>query len=152
MSKWYIITLHHAITVYNDMFYHMDGVMRALAKKKTQLKRDLYYSMKFMWQKLSKYYPKVTNARGMLLIAAHILDPFWKLRCCRKWDNGMDIYPEDETSYTTQCQEALLKDVENAYCAKHQYWLVTLPESIPNNNLISSAMVSRSHQTSCDQY
>jgi hypothetical protein len=36
MSKQHIITLHHDITVYNDMFDHMDGVMRALAKKKTE--------------------------------------------------------------------------------------------------------------------
>jgi hypothetical protein len=32
MSKRHTVTLHHIITVYNDMFDHMDGVMRALAK------------------------------------------------------------------------------------------------------------------------
>jgi hypothetical protein len=36
MSKRHTVTLHHVITVYNDMFDHMDGMMRALAKKKTQ--------------------------------------------------------------------------------------------------------------------
>jgi len=35
MSKRHTVTLHHVITVYNDVFDHMDGVMRALAKKKT---------------------------------------------------------------------------------------------------------------------
>jgi len=56
MSKRHTITLHHDITVYNDMFGHMDGVMRALAKKKTQWKEDLFFAVKCAWQKLSKYY------------------------------------------------------------------------------------------------
>jgi len=40
----------------------------------------------------------------MLIITAHILDPFRMLRSCRKWDMGIDITPEDETSYTNQYQ------------------------------------------------
>ena len=36
MSKWHTVTLHHIITVYNDMFDHMDGIMQALGKMKTQ--------------------------------------------------------------------------------------------------------------------
>ena len=32
----------------------------------------------------------------------------------------MDINPGDETSYTTQSQEAFLKYVENEYCAKQR--------------------------------
>jgi len=36
MLKRYTVTLHHVITVYNDMFDHINGVMRALAKMKTQ--------------------------------------------------------------------------------------------------------------------
>jgi hypothetical protein len=113
MSKRHTVTLHYVITVYNDMFDHMDGVMRALAKKKTQWKEDLFFAVKCAWQKLSKYYTEVTPMTGMLLITAHILDPFRKLRSFRKWDKGMDINPEDETSYTTQYQEACLKYVEN---------------------------------------
>jgi len=35
MSKRHTVTMHHVITVYNDMFNHMDGIMRALAKNKT---------------------------------------------------------------------------------------------------------------------
>jgi hypothetical protein len=57
---------------------------------------------------------------GMLRISAVILDPFRKLGSFRKWHKGMDINPEDETSYTTQDQKAFLKYVENEYCAKHQ--------------------------------
>jgi hypothetical protein len=36
MSKRHTVTLHHVITVHNDMFDNMDGMMQALAKKKTQ--------------------------------------------------------------------------------------------------------------------
>jgi len=32
----------------------------------------------------------------------------------------MDINPKDETSYTTQYQEAYLNYMENEYCAKHR--------------------------------
>ena len=94
--------MHDDITVYNDMFDHMDGMMRAFAKKKTQWKEDLFFAVKLAQQKLYKYYTEVTPTTGMRLISAHILDPFRKLQTCRKWDKGMDINPEDETSYTTQ--------------------------------------------------
>jgi len=89
---------------------------------------------------------------GKLLISAHIPDPFQKLRLFRKWDNGMDINPEDETSYTTQYQEAFLKYVEKKYCAKHRYLPVTESKNLPNNNLSFSAMASRSAQCSYDPY
>ena len=36
MSKRYKVTLPHVITVYNDMFDHMDSIMCSLAKKKTE--------------------------------------------------------------------------------------------------------------------
>jgi hypothetical protein len=97
----------------------MDSVMRALAKKKTPSKEDLFFPLKLARQKLSKHYAEMTPTTGMLLISAHILDPFRKLRSFRKWEKGMDINPKDETSYTTQYQEAFLKYVENEYCAKH---------------------------------
>jgi len=54
MSKRHTVTLHHIITVYNDMFDHMDGVMQALAKKKTPWKEDLFFAVKLARQKLSK--------------------------------------------------------------------------------------------------
>jgi len=97
------------------MFDHMDGVMQALAKKKTQWKEDLFFAVELGRQKLSNYCAKVTPTTGILRISAHILDPFRKLRWSRKWDQGMDIYPQDETSYTTQYQEAFLKYKENEY-------------------------------------
>jgi len=152
MSKRHTVTLHHVITVYNDMFTQMDGVMRALAKKKTQWKEDLYFAVKFARQKLSKYYTEVTPMTGMLLISAHILDPFRELQLFKKWDKGMDIHPEDKTSYTTQYKGAFLKYVENEYCAKHRHLPVTKPESILNNNRFPSAMASGSGQSSYDPY
>jgi len=108
MSKRHTVTWHHVITVYNDMFDHMEGMMRALAKKKTQWKDNLFFAVKLAQQKLSKYCAEVTPTTGILLISAQILDPFQKLRSFRKWDKEMDINPEDETSYTTQYQEAFL--------------------------------------------
>ena len=84
MSKRHAVTLHHVITVYNDMFDQMDGVMRAFAKKNTQWMEDLFFAVKLARQKFSKYYAEVTPTTGMLLISAQILDPFRKLRLFRK--------------------------------------------------------------------
>jgi hypothetical protein len=134
------------------MFDHMDGVMRALAKKKTRWKEDLFFAVKLAQQKLSKYYSEVTPSTGMLLISAQILDPFMKLRLFRKWDKGMDIDPEDETSYTAQYQEAFLKNVKNEYCAKHQCVPVNKLETVPSSNLVPSATASGSNQSSFDPY
>jgi len=89
---------------------------------------------------------------GLLLIAADNLDPFRKLRLFRKWNKGMDINPDDETFYTTQYKEAFLKNVENKYYTRHQHVLVTKPETILNNNLVSSWMAFRSGQYSYDPY
>jgi len=152
MSKRHTVTLYHVITVYNDMFDHMDGVMRALAKKKTQWKEDLFFAVKLARQKLSKYYVEVTPTTGMLLISTHILDPFRELRSFRKWDKGMDIYPEDETFYTTQYQEAFLKYVDNEYCAKHCHMPVNKLKTVPSSNLVPSATASESYQLSFDPY
>ena len=78
---------------------------------------DLVFTVKLAWQKLSKYYAEVTPTTGMLRMSAHILNHFWKLQSFRKWDKGMDINPEDHSSYTTQYQEAFLGYVGNEYCA-----------------------------------
>jgi len=130
----------------------MDGVMRALAKKKTQWKEDLFFTVKLARQKLSKYYAEVTPTKGMHLISAHILDPFPKLRSFSEWGKGMDINPEDETSYTTHYQEAFLKYVENENCAKYRHVPVNKLESVPSNNLLPSATASGSCQSSFDPY
>jgi hypothetical protein len=53
--------------------------MQALAEKKTRWKEDLFCTLKFAGQKLSKYYSELTPELGMLLIALHILDLFQKL-------------------------------------------------------------------------
>jgi hypothetical protein len=112
-----------------------------LAKKKTPWKEDLLFAVKLARKKLSKF-----------LIAAHILDPFRKLRSYRKWDKGMDINPEDETSYTTQYQEAFLKYVENEYCAKHRCVPGNKLETVPTSNLVPSATASGSDRSSFDPY
>jgi hypothetical protein len=88
----------------------------------------------------------------MLLISTHILDPFRKLQSFRKWDKGMDINPQDETFYTTQYQEAFLRNVLNEYCAKHRHVPVNKVEMVLSSNLVLSAMTSRSYQSSVDPY
>jgi len=64
----------------------------------------------------------------------------------------MDINPEDETSYTTQYQEAFLKYVENEYCTKHRRVPVNKLETVPSSNLVPFATASRSYQSSFDPY
>jgi len=152
MSKRHMVTLHHNMAVYNDMFDHMDGIRQAVAKKKIQWKEDLYFAVKFARHMLSKCYAEVTAMLAMVLISAHILDLFQMLQSLRQWDKGMDIHPEDKTSYTTQYQEAFLKYVENAHCAKHTDLPVIEPKAVLSNNLVSSAMPSRTGESSSDQY
>jgi len=139
MSKRHTVSLHHIIRVNNDMCDHIDGVMGSLPKEVTQWKRDLFFPVKLARQKLCKYYAQVTPLKGMLLISAHILDPFRKLGSFRKWDKGMDKTTEDETSYTTQNQEAFLKYVQNEYSAKHQRVPINKLERLPSSNLIPSS-------------
>ena len=150
MSKRHTVTLHHVITVDNDMFDHMDGVMRPLARKKTRWKEDLFFAVKSARPKLSKYYAVVTLTTGKRLISAHILDPFRKLRLFRKWDKEIDINPEDETSYTIQYKEAFLKYVENEYHAKHWRVQVNNVEKIMSSDLVPSEMASAAWQLSFD--
>ena len=108
--------------------------------------------MKLARQELSKYYAKVTPMTGMLRISPHNLDPFRKLRSFRKWEKWMDINPEDETSYTTQYQEACMENVENEYCAKHRSGADNKLETVLSNNLLLSATASASYQWSFDPY
>jgi hypothetical protein len=138
MSKWHTDTRHHVIKVYNDMFDHMDGVMRGLGKKKTQWKEELLFAVKCGRQKRPKSYSEVTPTAGLLLISEHILDPFRKLRLFRTWEKGMYLNPDDEGSYTTQYQKAFLKYVENEYCAKHRQLSVNKPERYVSNNPFST--------------
>jgi len=134
------------------MFDHMDGIMQALARKQTEWNEDLFFAVKLARQKLSKYFAEVTPTTGMLLISAHISNSFCKLRSFQKWDKGIDINPEDETSYTTQFKEAPLKYVENEYCAKHQCVPVNEPGNVPSSNLVPSTKALASSQLSFDPY
>jgi len=109
MLTRHTVTLHYVIIVYNDMFDHIDGIMRAWPKKKTQRNEDLFFAVKFTRQKLFEDYPDVTSTTGMRLISTHILDHFRKLPSFTKWDEVMYITPEEETFYTNQYQEAFLK-------------------------------------------
>jgi hypothetical protein len=92
--------------------------MQALADMLTQWKEDLYFAIKCVRQKLSKYYSEVTATSGLFPNSAHILDSFQELLSFRKWDKGMDINPDYETSYSTQYHQAFLMYVENQYCVK----------------------------------
>lgn len=106
MSKKHTVTLHHVFTLYNVMFDYMDGVMKVLAKMKSQCEEELYLAVKLARQTLSTFNPDVTPTTGALLTSAHLLDPFQTLQSVRKWDKGMDINPDDNTSYITQYQKA----------------------------------------------
>jgi len=64
----------------------------------------------------------------------------------------MDINPEDETSHTTQYQEAVLKYVEHEYCARQWGMPVNELETSLSNKLIPSATASGSSQSSFDSY
>jgi len=134
------------------MFDHMDGVMRHFSKKKSQWKEDSYFSVMFAWQTLSNYYAEFTATTEMVLISAHILHSDQMLWSFRKWDDGLDINPEDDTFYTIQNQEAFLMYVENEYWDKHRCLPSIEPETIPSNSLSSSATDSRSGQSSSDIY
>jgi len=130
----------------------MDGVMRALGKKKTTWKEDLFLAVKLARHKLSKYNSEVTPLTSLLLISAHILAHFRKLGSFRKWDKAMNINPGDKTSDTTQCQETFLKYDENEYCAKDRRVLANKHESSTGNNLTPSKTVLGSCQSFFDPY
>jgi len=55
---------------------------------------------------------------------------------------AMDIHPEDDTSYTTKCQEAFLKYLENKYCAKHRQMSGITSGNVPHRDIFPSAPVS----------
>jgi len=150
MLKRHTVALHYIIIDCNDMLDHIDGVMRALAKKKSQWKEDLYFAAKVLRPKLSKYYAEVTPTAGMLLISAHILETSNKLRSFRNWDKVMDINPEDETFHTTKYQESFLKYVLTKYCAKHRLMSVISPYNVLHSSIIPSAKASGFDQSSFD--
>jgi len=84
--------------------------------------------------------------------SAHIVDCFWKLYSFTKWDKGMQIHADGETSDRTQRHEAFLMYVENEYSVKHGHVPVMKPKIIQSNNLFPSATASGSGQFSCNSY
>jgi hypothetical protein len=75
----HMVTIHHNLTLYNDMFDHMDSVVGALDHTKTKWKEDSFFTVKFVRQKMFKYYTEITSTSGMALISAHMVDSFRKL-------------------------------------------------------------------------
>jgi hypothetical protein len=118
----------------------------------TQWKDDLFFAVNFAGQKHSKNYTEETTIMRMLLISAQILNPFRKLELFRKCNKAMANDPEDEISYTTQYQEAILKYAENEYYAKHRCGPVNKVKTVPSSNLLPSAIASGSYQTFFDPY
>ena len=108
--------------------------------------------MKDARQKLHNYYAEVPPTTGVLLISVHILDLFQKLHSFMKWDNTIDINPEDETSNTTQYQEDFLKYVGIEYFANHRRMSVINPKTVLHSNIFPSAKASEFGQSSFDSY
>jgi len=54
MSNRHTVTLHDIISLSNDMNDNMDGIIRWLAKKMTQSKEHLYFTVKIVRQNVSK--------------------------------------------------------------------------------------------------
>jgi hypothetical protein len=66
---------------------------------------------------------------------------------------ALDNNPEDKTSYSIQYQDACLKYLEKRkYCAKHGRVPVAMDENTPNIDFSSSAIASRSGQSSYVPY
>jgi len=118
--------------------------MRALTKAKTQCKEYIYFAMTFTCLKVCNYYAELTPMMGKHLFLAHITDLFYQLVSFGKWDKGIDINPEEETSFISQYQVVFLKYVDNEYCSKHRLLPVIQPESIQSNNIVLSVKGSRS--------
>jgi len=152
MSKRNTVKLHQIFTVNNVKFNHTDGVRRGFAKMNNPWKEDMLFDMKLAREKLSEYCPQVTSMTPGILNSAQILDSLRTLRSCRKWDMLMDTTPQYEISYTTQYDEAILKDVENDYCAKHRGVPVNTPENLSSSTLVPPATGSGSCQSSFHQY
>jgi len=55
-----------------------------------------------------------------------------------KWEMGIDMDPDDETSYSTQYKEVFKEDVDNEDCSKHWQLSVNKPLTIASNNPVST--------------
>lgn len=115
MSKRRTITLHRVISIYNGIFDHLDSVLKALAKKRVQWKRDIHRAVRCARAKLRKYYSKVTPDTGLILILATILDPFRKLQTFKAWDKEVGLIGDEAESYKSQYSNAFLAYWESNY-------------------------------------
>jgi hypothetical protein len=70
------------------MFNHMDGVRRALARNKTQWKKDMFGTLKVARQQLSIYHAEVTPTTGIFIISALILNPFKSVAIAQEEGQG----------------------------------------------------------------
>jgi len=130
----------------------MDGNTRSLARKNTQWMEDLYFAVKVVRQKLTKYCPNVTPTTSLLHIVGPILDLFRKFWSFRKWDKMMDIHSEYQTCYNTHYQGVLVKYMENEYFAKLRQRSVNTPANISNSNLFPTVNAAGFMQSSVDLY
>jgi len=94
----HIALRYHSVQWYVQSHGWHDARFRS---EKNLWKEALFFTMKLARQKLCKYCAEVTPLTGMLHNSAHILQHFRKLQSFGKWDKGMDINPDNETSYTT---------------------------------------------------
>jgi len=64
----------------------------------------------------------------------------------------MALNPEDESSYSTQHQEAFLKFVQNKYSAKYQQLSIINTEKVPHSDDVHFTMESEWDQLLFEQY
>jgi hypothetical protein len=65
------------------MFNHIDGMMPAFGKQKTQIKEELYFAMEFARWKLFTEYADDNPTTGKLSISEHINDPVKRVQLIR---------------------------------------------------------------------
>jgi len=152
MSKRHTVALHHVTTIFNDMFDHLDGVLRAPAKKKTQRKDDLYFAVKFARQSCPNTLLKSLQRRVRFLFQHIFLILF---RSCNRLGNGtrewlsilrmrLLILPNTMRHFWSMWRT---NTAPNIRCLS-----VTTHYKLQSNDFIHSAMPSQSGQSSCDPY
>jgi hypothetical protein len=68
-------------------------------------------------QKLSTTYAELIATTSWFLISTHILDSFRQQQSFCQYVMGIDIYPQDEPSYTIKYPDVFLQYVEGECCA-----------------------------------
>jgi hypothetical protein len=130
----------------------VDGVMRALIKKKSQSKENLFSRLKFAGRKMLSYRFEVTPVLVLLIIAADILVSFRKLQSFRKWDKAIDDNSEDHSSFMAHYNNIYLKYVEYEYCSKDPIIPNFTFETTTHNNPFTTSPLSGPAHTFYDPY